>query len=149
MISQNAIKSRVELIQARESLERKVQERTKELEKANLGLKALAEERKRAEDESVKAKEQTELYLDLMSHDINNLNQTAMGFLELALNTLESKKMIGLDNKLLIEKPFNALTDSSALINNVRKLQRLMEEGVKTKPIDISEILKGLNVHSL
>ena len=138
-----------ELIQARESLERKVQERTKELEKANMGLKALAEERKRAEDESVKAKEQTQLYLDLMSHDINNLNQTAMGFLELALNTLESKKMIELDNKLLIEKPFKALTDSSALINNVRKLQRLMEEGVKTKPIDISEILKGLNVHSL
>ncbi len=142
-------KIKVDLIQARESLEHKVQERTRELEKANLGLKALAEERKQAEDESVKAKEQTQLYLDLMSHDINNLNQTAIGFLELALNTLESKKMIALDNKLLIEKPFKALTDSTALIDNVRKLQRLMEEGVKTKPIDISEILKGLNVRSL
>ena len=134
-----------ELIQARESLELKVQERTKELEKANLGLKALAEERKRAEDESVKAKEQTKLYLDLMSHDINNLNMSAMGFLELALDTLEGKKMIELDNKMLIEKPIKALSDSSALIANVRKLQKLMDEGVKTKSVDLSEILKGLN----
>jgi len=29
-----------------------------------------------------------ELYLDLMGHDINNMNQIAIGFLEIALNKL-------------------------------------------------------------
>ena len=45
--------------------------------------------RKRAESEVLKAKAQAELYLDLMGHDINNLNQIAQGFLEMALDTLD------------------------------------------------------------
>jgi signal transduction histidine kinase len=71
-----------------------------------------------------------------------------MGFLEIALDTLENKKTMGPEDKMLIDKPLKALSDSSALIDNVRKLQRLMEEGVKTTPIDLSEILKGLNARS-
>jgi len=35
------------------------------------------------------AKEQTELYLDLMGHDINNLNHIAVGYLEMALGLIE------------------------------------------------------------
>ena len=47
-------------------------------------------ERKCAELELESAKDQAELYVDLMGHDINNLNQVGMGFLELALDTLET-----------------------------------------------------------
>ena len=41
-------------------------------------------ERKRAEEELKAAKAQAELYLDLMGHDINNLHQIALGYLEIA-----------------------------------------------------------------
>lgn len=106
-------------------------------------------ERKQAEESLKNAKEQAELYLDLMGHDINNLNQSAMGFLELALQTLETDRKIGLDEKVLIEKPLKSMKNSSALIDNVRKLQRLITEGVMTMPIDLNELLKTLDIHSL
>jgi PAS domain S-box-containing protein len=103
-------------------------------------------ERKRAEEALIEAKQQAELYVDLMGHDINNMNHAVMGFLELALMTLETEKKLKLEDKLLIERPIAALQTSSKLIDNVRKLQRLMKEGVKTKPIDLGEVLKEIEV---
>ncbi len=100
--------------------------------------------RKRAEDELKEAKRQTELYVDLMCHDINNMNQSAMGYLELALQALETEKRLGLDDRVLIEKPIQSLANSSALIDNVRKLQRLITEGVKTRPTDLQKIFEEL-----
>jgi PAS domain S-box-containing protein len=101
-------------------------------------------ERKQAEEGLIIAKAQAELYLDLMGHDINNMNQSAMGHLELALETLETDGKIGLDGKLLIEKPLQAINSSSKLIENVRKLQRLMTGSVKTWPIDLHDLLDEL-----
>lgn len=97
-------------------------------------------ERKRMERELTEAKERAELYLDLMSHDINNLNQVAMGYLELANETL------ALDNaeKELVSKPLEALASSSTLIDNVRKLQQAMEGGLKTDNINLKELLSKL-----
>jgi PAS domain S-box-containing protein len=91
------------------------------------------------------AKAQAELYVDLMGHDINNINHAIMGYLELALIALETEKKLKLEDKLLIERPLAAVQNSSKLIDNVRKLQRLMKEGVKTKPIDLGEILEEIN----
>ncbi len=101
-------------------------------------------ERKRAEESLKEAKQQTELYVDLMGHDINNLNQSAMGYLELALQQMDSEKILRLEDRLLIERPMQALASSSTLIENVRKLQKLMAEGVKTKPTDLDEIFREL-----
>jgi PAS domain S-box-containing protein len=100
--------------------------------------------RKQAEDALKEAKALAELYLDLMSHDINNLNQSAAGFLELALETLDADGKIGPDGKLLIKKPLRAIQSSSTLIENVRKLQRLTAGGIKTMPIDLYEVFDGL-----
>jgi PAS domain S-box-containing protein len=94
------------------------------------------------------AKEQAELYMDLMGHDINNYNQAAMGFLELALTTLERERRLRLDDKLLIERPLAAIQSSSKLIENVRKLQWLVKEGVKTESIDLCELLKKIDIKS-
>ncbi len=112
-----------ELLRAKEELEVRVKERTEELRSA---------------------KEQAELYVDLMGHDINNLNHSAMGYLELALQELESEKKLRLDNKVLIEMPMKSLANSSALIDNVRKLKKLMTEGVTTKPTDLNKIFREL-----
>ena len=49
-------------------------------------------ERKEAEKEVSDARKQAELYVDLMGHDINNLNQVGIGYLELALEELKLKR---------------------------------------------------------
>jgi PAS domain S-box-containing protein len=101
-------------------------------------------ERKQAEEALIESKQQAELYVDLMSHDINNMNHSAMGYLELALETLDKEKSLKPDDKTLIERPMQSLVNSSALIGNVRKLQKLMTEGIKTKPTDLDEIFKEM-----
>lgn len=97
-------------------------------------------ERKLMEKELREAKERAELYLDLMSHDINNINQVAMGFLELA------NEMLALDEeeKELITRPLESLKGSSTLIDNVRKLQKAMEGGLKADVVDLKGLLAKL-----
>ncbi len=94
-------------------------------------------ERKRAEEDIKKAKEQAELYLDLMGHDINNLHQIAMGYLEFA------REMAGpeIGQNEFIEKPFEVLRRGARLIDNVRKLQRLSEGAYAKGPVDVREVL--------
>ncbi|BAI60124.1 putative histidine kinase [Methanocella paludicola SANAE] len=81
-------------------------------------------ERKRAEKALKEAKAQAELYVDLMGHDINNMNQVSLGFLELAHNIIELEGKLGEDNIVLLDKAMNSLKDSSMLIESVRKIQQ-------------------------
>ena len=112
------------------------------------GTKTDITERIRAEEALKDSKQQAELYVDLMGHDINNMNHSAMGYLELALQALETEKRLKLDDKVLIERPMQSLANSSALIGNVRKLQKLMTDGVKTKPTDLNKIFRELEATS-
>jgi PAS domain S-box-containing protein len=90
--------------------------------------------RKQVEKELEEAKSQSDLYLDLMGHDINNSNQIALGYLELADDLVKSGGRLSNDNIELIEKPMTSLRNSSKLIDNVRKLQKV---GSKQKTHDL------------
>ncbi|BAI61881.1 putative histidine kinase [Methanocella paludicola SANAE] len=81
-------------------------------------------ERKRAQNALQDAKDQVELYVDLMGHDINNMNQISLGFLELAHNIIEMEGKLGEDNIVLLDRAMDSLNNSSQLIDSVRKLQR-------------------------
>lgn len=96
--------------------------------------------RKQVEEALQESKAQAELYLDLMGHDINNLNQIGMGFLELALDTLD------LDEKarLLISKPLEAISNSTRLISNVRKLQRARGDTLVLNQVDVEGTIRRL-----
>jgi PAS domain S-box-containing protein len=119
-----------------------------ELRVNNEELEKQVRERLLAEGALQDAKAQAELYVDLMGHDINNMNQSAMGYLELALDKLELDKKLGLDDKVLIETPLKSLYNTTVLIDNVRKLQWLMREGVRVRPIIISELIKEVDIQS-
>lgn len=95
-----------------------------------------------AEKDVEEAKRQNEFYIDLMSHDINNMNQAALGYLELAMEAscLE-------DSKHLITKSVESLRGTSRLIDNVRKLQKLTSESLVEYQVDICNILKELSEH--
>ncbi len=93
-------------------------------------------ERKRAEQELKEAKMHADLYLDLMGHDINNLNQIALGYLELANELVTDEKI-----RECLSKPLDAIHSSTYLIENVGKLQKVKSGELKTELIDLNDIL--------
>jgi len=96
-------------------------------------------ERKLAEEEIKAAKAQAELYLDLMGHDINNMHQIALGYLELARDMPP-----GEDQVKFLDKPVEVLQRSTQLIKNVRKLQKLKEGVFRTQKVDVCEVLRDV-----
>ena len=160
-----------ELSKARDDLELRVRERTAELVRANENLKeeieaknAVEEElrveieerstteeelrleiehREKVEKALEEAKSQAELYLDLMGHDINNLNQIGIGYLELAQQAKSFEEA-----KVLIEKPLEVMKSASDIISNVRKIKLITEDKGKavfgTQIINLCEMLPEL-----
>ena len=104
-------------------------------------------ERKRAEEALLTAKAEAELYLDLMGHDINNLNQVATGYLELALGVFNREGKLDHADKQLVTKPLEALNNSSQLIETVRKLQRARSENAGMKEFDLGSVVKNVAAH--
>jgi PAS domain S-box-containing protein len=94
--------------------------------------------RVRADEELKQAKALSELYLDLMGHDINNMNQIGIGYLEIALSTID----VGDDNKRLLAKPMESMMNSSRLIDNVKKLRRANDSDMHLRPVDLDKLLK-------
>ena len=95
-------------------------------------------------DRLEETKSRSDMYLDLMGHDINNLNQVALGNLELAKQMLDSGNHIGDDHRSLIAKPIESLESSSKLIDNVQKLQKVKSGEFLLKTIDLCETLSHL-----
>ncbi len=104
-------------------------------------------ERKQAEMALLDAKSRAEFYMDLMGHDINNMNQVGIGNLGLACEILDTEGKIGNDNRPLLEKTLEALENSSALIENVRILQNIKTNGQDISPINFCDLLRALKKH--
>jgi PAS domain S-box-containing protein len=138
-----------ELRQAEEALkksygemERQVRERTSQLSIIIESLNVEIATRKRAEEKLEEAKAHAELYVDLMGHDINNMNQAILGFIEIAMDRLESAGSLGIEDGQLLASSMEAARNSSKLIDNVKKLQ--MEKAGEFKPmrVDVGDILR-------
>ena len=96
--------------------------------------------RKKLEEEVVRAKNQAELYLDLMGHDITNMNQIAMAYIETALDTFKLSE----EEREFLEKTLDTLRSSARLIGNVRKLQKMEEGCLKHRKIELCDALTKL-----
>ncbi|HMK46229.1 MAG TPA: PAS domain S-box protein [Methanocella sp.] len=94
-------------------------------------------ERKRYEKELRESKQRAELYLDLMGHDITNMNQSLMGYLEI----MEIQQEAGASNKDLIENSIEIIRRSSRMISDVKKLTQVQAEKAPLKNVDACEIL--------
>ena len=88
------------------------------------------------------AKNQAELYVDLMGHDINNMNQIAYGYLELALDKLNNTGKLEKGDQSLIANPIESLKNIANLISNVRKIQREKSGAYKPEIVDIGKMLE-------
>jgi PAS domain S-box-containing protein len=97
-------------------------------------------ERKNIEEELKESKAQAELYVDLMGHDINNMNHIAMGFIELALD----RDDLSDETRGLIKKPIDTINNGTKLIDNVRKLQRIKSRKLPTSIMEIGSVLSAI-----
>ncbi len=93
-------------------------------------------ERKQAEIKLEEAKAQAKLYVDLMGHDINNMHQIALGYLELAR---DMQPDVGQTE--FIDRPVEVLQRSARLIKNVRKLQKLRDGMLRIEVVDVGKVL--------
>jgi PAS domain S-box-containing protein len=98
-------------------------------------------DQKRAEETLAEAMAQTEVYIDLMGHDINNMNQVAMGNLELLLDRLPGHKKIEDEDLRLIRSSYLSLQSISKLIDNVQKIQNVKFGKLKPEVIDIGRMI--------
>jgi len=83
------------------------------------------------------SKVEAELYVDLMSHDISNINQAGMGNLEL----LQDKVKLDAQGQEQLSTALQAFEKSSELIKNVKKLQKVKRGDLHLEKIDIGQIL--------
>jgi PAS domain S-box-containing protein len=104
-----------------------------------MGITEDITERKRAEEELMSAKAQAELYVDLMGHDINNIHQAALGYLELFRDMPGDAREEYLDNAM------EALKRSTRLINNVRKLQKFQDDRMQAYDADMCSVLREVH----
>jgi signal transduction histidine kinase len=95
----------------------------------------IATDKERIVDE----KNRAELYVDIMGHDINNLNQSAMSNLEL----IQDEPNLTEEEKKSIEEALSAVRGSANIIDNVRKIQRINEEKLDIIPEDLNDLLEA------
>ncbi|WP_424359465.1 PAS domain-containing sensor histidine kinase [Methanocella sp. MCL-LM] len=94
-------------------------------------------ERKQAISGIQDAKAKAELYLDLMSHDITNMNQALMGYLELIKATQKQES----GEKELAERSIEIINRSSRMISNVKKLTEIEAQNVPLNRVNLCELL--------
>ena len=93
--------------------------------------------RKQAEKKIREDCNRAEVYLDILGHDINNLNQAITSYSELLL----LKPNLPEQYKKYLQSTFNQSRAISDLISNVRKLSQLKKENFELKNIDIFNVL--------
>jgi PAS domain S-box-containing protein len=83
------------------------------------------------------ARANAEFFIDIISHDIGNLNHAVLGYLELALDTLT----IDGKGKELLVKPMEIVNKSSKLIKDVRLLRQIRSGELEIKKVDACTLL--------
>jgi len=99
---------------------------------------------KKIEDELREAKARADMYLDLLSHDIRNMDQVAIGYMEIALNKLDAGESLTNAERELIEKPLNVLFSSAELIDTVKNLKKVKTVRLPMEKIDLGEVVAGV-----
>jgi signal transduction histidine kinase len=82
------------------------------------------------------ANEEANLYLDIITHDINNVNSGAMALAELLVRKSRDTE------KPLALRLESSISESSVIINNVSTLRRLQERREALKPMPLDEIIR-------
>jgi PAS domain S-box-containing protein len=99
---------------------------------------------KKTEDELRETKTKADTYLNLLSHEIRNMGQISIGYLEMVMNKLDAGEHLTKTNKELIEIPLNALYNSVELIDAVKSMQKVKTARLPMEKSDLSEVVSGV-----
>jgi two-component system, NtrC family, sensor kinase len=88
---------------------------------------------KRLED----ANDETNLYLDIMTHDINNVNTAALGYLELLVEGLDGQ------NKKFADIVLKSINQSIEIIGNVSTIRKMHEQKAALKPVKLNDVIRN------
>ncbi len=94
---------------------------------------------RRREEMMAESKEKLELYLDILSHDVNNLNLALRGNLEL----YRAKVGANAPGSSYLDNAERMLDEVNDLIDNIQKLQALESGKTVQRPVDLVEVLDG------
>ena len=83
------------------------------------------------------ANEEANLYLDIITHDINNVNTGAMALTELLV------RKSGKSEKPLALRLETSVNESTEIINNVSTIRRLHERREALKPMPLDDIIRN------
>ncbi|WP_424358963.1 ATP-binding protein [Methanocella sp. MCL-LM] len=106
---------------AQEELEERIRQRTAELEEARA---------------------KAELYVDVMAHDIGNMGQIALGYLEMAGNILRAAPNPDKNALSMLSQSTGTLDEIARLIGNIRKTRTGMPGARQVVDIDIGDLLE-------
>jgi PAS domain S-box-containing protein len=95
---------------------------------------------RKLEHDAIEAKEQAELYIDLLSHDISNMNAAVSGYLQTAVEKID------IEQKSLqyFTKSQEILENSNNLIETVRKIQKVENHESKYGLVDLGWLLEDV-----
>ena len=94
-------------------------------------------ERKEAEEIILAANEEANLYLDIMTHDINNVNTIALGYSEILSEDLEGK------HREMAQRVRSSVHQSIKIIENVSTIRRIRSPGSGLKPVDLDAVIQA------
>ena len=89
-------------------------------------------------DEANAATEAVNLYVDILTHDINNANTAAMGYLYMILDSAEEP------TREVIRKSLAAIYQSNDIIRNVSTIRRLMLEAAPLQLVRLEPVIRGM-----
>ncbi|MBP2144780.1 signal transduction histidine kinase [Methanofollis sp. W23] len=82
------------------------------------------------------ANEEANLYLDIMSHDINNANAVSMGYTQLLLLKLPQTERED------VERIRQSILRSSGIIQNVATIRRIHQEDIPLRTVDLDSVIR-------
>ena len=106
-----------------------------------IGSGADITDRIRAEEALRGSHDEANLYLDIMTHDINNANAVALGYADLLVETLEGRE------RQMVRRRRGGVDRSIEIIQNVTTIRRLHSEETATKPVDLDAIVRAEIAH--
>jgi len=83
------------------------------------------------------ANEEANLYLDILTHDINNANTAALGYGEFLIETASE------EDRPLFEKMLSGIRHSADIIENVSRIRMVHDKSRKIHPVNIDLTIKN------
>ena len=90
-------------------------------------------------DEANAATGEVNLYVDILTHDINNANTAAMGYLQMFLESAADESGV-----LAAKKSLAAIYQSNDIIRNVSTIRKIKAGSVELRPVQLGPVLREI-----